>query len=99
MKSISKVLWTKEANENLSKVIKYLEENWTEKEIKKFLTKLDKHISLIRTQPDSFPKSNNYNVRRSVLTKQITLYYSISQETLFIVSIFDNRQNPKKLKI
>ena len=99
MKSISKVLWTKEANENLSKVIKYLEENWTEKEIKKFLTKLDKHISLIRTQPDSFPKSNNYNVRRSVLTKQITLYYSIRQETLFIVSIFDNRQNPKKLKI
>jgi plasmid stabilization system protein ParE len=99
MKSISKVLWTKEASENLSKVIKYLEENWTEKEIKKFLTKLDKHISLIRTQPDSFPKANNYNVRRSVLTKQITLYYSISQETLFIVSIFDNRQNPKKLKI
>ena len=99
MKSISNVIWTKEANENLSKVIKYLEENWTEKEIKKFLTKLYKHISLIQTQPDSFPKANNYNVRRSVVTKQITLYYSISQETLFIVSIFDNRQNPKKLKI
>jgi plasmid stabilization system protein ParE len=99
MKNISKVLWTEEAIENLSKVIKYLEENWTEKEIKKFLTKLNKHISLIQTQPDSFPKANNYNVRRSVVTKQTTLYYSISQDTLHIVSIFDNRQNPKKLKI
>jgi plasmid stabilization system protein ParE len=99
MKNISKVLWTVEANENLSNVIKYLEEHWTEKEIKNFLRKLNKHISLIQTQPDSFPKAINYNVRRSVVTRQTTLYYSISQDTLIIVSIFDNRQNPKKLKI
>jgi len=74
MKNISKVLWTEEANKNLSSIIKYLEENWTNREIEKFLKKLDKHISIIQTQPDSFPKAKNYNVRRSVVTKQTTLY-------------------------
>ena len=99
MKNISKVLWTEEANKNLSSIIKYLEDNWTKREIEKFLKKLNKHISIIQSQPDSFPKTNNYNVRRSVVTKQITLYYSISQDTLNIVSLFDNRQDPQKLKI
>ncbi|MDD2387698.1 MAG: type II toxin-antitoxin system RelE/ParE family toxin [Bacteroidales bacterium] len=99
MKNISKVLWTQEANKNLSIIIKYLEDNWTKKEIEKFLKKLNKHISIIQSQPDSFPKTNNYNVRQSVVTKQITLYYSISQDTLNIVSLFDNRQDPQKLKI
>jgi plasmid stabilization system protein ParE len=99
MKDISKVLWTEEANKNLSNIIKYLEDNWTKREIEKFLKKLNKQISIIQSQPDSFPKTNNYNVRRSVVAKQITLYYSISQDTLNIVSLFDNRQNPQKLKI
>lgn len=80
----------KEANKNLSNVIKYLDENWTKREIEKFLKKLNKHISIIQSQPDSFPKTNNFNVRRSVVSKQITLYYSFSQETLNIVSLFDN---------
>jgi plasmid stabilization system protein ParE len=99
MKDISKVLWTEEANKNLSNIIKYLEDNWTKREIEKFLKKLNKQISIIQSQPDSFPKTNNYNVRRSVVAKQITLFYSISQDTLNIVSLFDNRQNPQKLKI
>jgi len=99
MKNISKVVWSEEANKNLKKIIQYLEENWTEKEIKKFLKKLNKHISIIQLQPDSFPKANNFNVRRSVVSKQTTIYYSIRQDTLSIVSIFDNRQDPKKLKI
>ena len=99
MKNITKVVWSEEANRNLNKVINYLEKNWTEREIKNFLKKLNKHISIIQSQPGSFPKANNFNVRRSVVTKQITLYYNIRQDTLNIVSIFDNRQNPKKLKI
>lgn len=99
MKNISKVIWSEEAVENLKKIIQYLEENWTEKEIKKFVKKLEKQISIITTQPDSFPKANNLDVRRSVLSKQTTIYYNVHQEAIRIVTIFDNRQNPKKLKL
>jgi plasmid stabilization system protein ParE len=99
MKNISKVVWSQEAVENLNKIIQYLEENWTEKEIKKFVLMLEKQISIIKTQPDSFPKANKLDVRRSVLSNQTTIYYNIYQDTIRIVTIFDNRQNPKKLKI
>lgn len=99
MKNISKVIWSEEAVENLKKIIHYLEENWTEKEIKKFVQKLEKQILIITIQPDSFPKANNLDVHRSVLTKQTTIYYNVHQESIRIVTIFDTRQNPKKLKL
>ncbi len=98
MKNISKVIWSEEAVENLKKIIKYLEDNWTEKEIKKFASKLEKQISIIQKQPNSFPKANNFNIRRSVMSKQTTIYYNVNDESIRIVSLFDNRQNPNKLK-
>jgi plasmid stabilization system protein ParE len=99
MKNISKVVWSEEAVENLKKIIQYLEENWTETEIKKFATKLEKQISIIRSQPDSFPKANHIDVRRSVLSKQTAIYYKVDQDSIRIVTVFDNRQNPEKLKL
>lgn len=98
MKSISKVIWSAEALENLEKIITYLEKNWSEKEIKKFVKKLEKQISLIKKQPLSFPKSQLVEIRKSVLSKQITIFYKTSGDTIYIVAIFDNRQNPEKLK-
>ena len=99
MKSISKVVWSEEAVENLQKIIQFLEENWSEKEIRKFAMKLEKQISIIKSQPHTFPKANNFDVRRSVLSKQTSIYYNVHQDTLRIVTIFDNRQDPKKLKL
>jgi hypothetical protein len=40
MKNIAKVIWSAEAVENLEKIIQYLQEHWTEQEIKKFVKKL-----------------------------------------------------------
>jgi len=98
MKNISKVIWSAEALENLEKIITYLEKNWSEKEIKKFVKKLEKQISLIKKQPLSFPKSQLVEIRKSVLSKQITIFYKTSGDTIYIITIFDNRQNPEKLK-
>ncbi|TVR77177.1 MAG: type II toxin-antitoxin system RelE/ParE family toxin [Chitinophagaceae bacterium] len=36
MKKITKVIWSIEAVDNLDKIIAYLEEKWSEKEIKRF---------------------------------------------------------------
>jgi plasmid stabilization system protein ParE len=98
MKNISKVVWSSEAVENLEKIIAYLEEKWSEKEIKKFIKKLEKQISVIKKQPLSFPKSQLIEARKSVLSKQTTIYYKVFEDVIYIVTIFDNRQNPEKLK-
>jgi len=98
MKSISKVVWSKRAKTDLKSIISFLERNWTDKEIANFVRKLDKQIYIIQNQPNAFPATKRKNVRRSVLSKQTTIYYDIMEDAVRIVALFDTRQSPDKLK-
>jgi plasmid stabilization system protein ParE len=61
--------------------------------------KLDKSLEQIQKLPDSFPESEKIRgLRKCVLTKQTTLFYKYSETTIDVITIFDNRQNPKSLK-
>jgi len=99
MKSTYKIIWTDEAFRNLENIITYLEKFWTEKEIRKFARLLDKQLILIKKNPALYPFSKKSDdIRKSVLTK-ITLYYRIIETEIYLISLFDSRQNPDKLKI
>ncbi|PIQ21199.1 MAG: hypothetical protein COW65_10595 [Cytophagales bacterium CG18_big_fil_WC_8_21_14_2_50_42_9] len=100
MRSGYKIVWTNKALANLDNIIQYLTNNWTEKEISKFFRKLDRRINIISQRPLLYPlTSNRKNVRRSVLTTQVTIYYRINKQVVEILTLFDNRKNPFKLKI
>ena len=100
MKSTYKIIWTDESLDGLKSIIEYLEERWTKREIKKFAKLVEKQISLIQNNPKLFPLSSRSNqVRRSVLSKQTTIYYKIVDNNVYIVSLFDNRRNPNSLII
>jgi plasmid stabilization system protein ParE len=99
MKSGYKILWSEQALTDLQNILDYLTENWTQRELKNFSQRLDKRINLIRHYPNLFPSSSTKkSIRRSVLTKHTTIYYQVQTQTLKIVTLFDTRQNPKKLK-
>ena len=99
MKSTYKIIWSDEALKGLKGIIEYLEEHWTEKEITKFARLLDKQLNIIQENPEIFPKSNRTKlIRKSVLTKQTSIYYKIKEDKIFILTLFDNRQSPNKLK-
>ena len=57
MKNGYKILWTDHAITELKETIEYLENNWTEKELRTFSTKLDHTIELISKSPEMFPES------------------------------------------
>ena len=100
MRNGYKIVWSDEALENLEKIIHYLESNWTEKELKRFFSRLEKRIRLISQRPQIFPESQaKSSIKKSVLSKQTTIYYKIGKDTVEIVTFFDNRQNPEKLKL
>lgn len=100
MKSGYKIVWTNKAIANLDFIIEYLARNWTENEISAFFKKLDKRINIIAQRPLLYPLTKNRkNVRRSVLTPQITIYYRINKRAVELLTLFDNRQNPSSLKI
>ena len=99
MESTYKIIWTDEALTNLADIIDYLEHRWTEREIKNFAKLLDRQINMIQTNPELFPTSPTSNrLRKSVLSKQTTICYRVDNDEIRIVTLFDNRQNPKRLK-
>jgi len=99
MKSTFKIIWSKRAFDNLGKIINYLNENWTEKEVHVFSVELERCINIIEKSPDTFPNSNlKPSIRKVVINKQNTLYYRIEGNIVKLINIFDTRQNPKKIK-
>lgn len=98
MRNTYKIIWTSRALSDLKNTIAYLEENWTSREIQKFALLLDLQLNRLKIYPNLFPKSYRYKkIRKSVLTRQVSMYYRVVNQEIQIISLFDNRQNPKKL--
>ncbi|HET8885938.1 MAG TPA: type II toxin-antitoxin system RelE/ParE family toxin [Salinimicrobium sp.] len=94
-----KIVVSKIAERKLEILFGYLMENWSAKVKSDFIRKLDKNILLIKSQPEIFPKSEkNPDLRKCVVTKQTTLFFKFDEHKINILTIFDNRQNPDKLK-
>ncbi|MFA6925321.1 MAG: type II toxin-antitoxin system RelE/ParE family toxin [Bacteroidales bacterium] len=92
-----KVIWTPIAIKSLIKVIEYLEENWTEKEINKFLYLLNSTISRLKRFPETSVAIKGRTSRRSVIDKNNNIVFKVTPKNIIILHIFDSRQNPKKL--
>ena len=100
MKSGFKIFWTDHALSELEQTIEYLENKWTEKELRIFSAKLDHTIELISKSPEIFPTSlGKKGIRRAVVEKHNTLYYLINNENIEIISLFSNHKNPNKIKL
>ncbi len=100
MKTGYKIFWTDFALDELAQTIKYLQENWTEKEIKIFSTQLEETIVFISKNPNLFQSSDTKkDVRRAVVAKHNSLYYRLKNNDIEIISLFSHRQNPKKRKL
>lgn len=96
-----KVFLSELAETKLLKLSDYLILHFDIKTRDKFIEKLSKKIKQISIQPQSCPQSSEYKgLYKCVVTKQTTFYYRISTELreIEIITIFDTRQNPDKLK-
>ena len=95
-----KVSWTPTARKTYFKVLEYLGETWTTREVKNFVDKTEKVLSLIVKDPEMYEASRKKkNVRKGFITKYNTLYYRIKprKKELELITFWDNRQDPKRL--
>lgn len=94
-----KIIISTTATKNALEIAEYIEAKFSLKFRNEFIEKVSKAFELIRSNPEIFPKSEiNANRFRFVLTKQTTIYYRFNSEKITIISIFDTRQNPNKIK-
>jgi len=100
MKSGYKIEWTDNALKELKLTFEYLEEYWTEKEISRLSTEIEKTIQLISNNPKVFAKSDYRGIRRAVVLRLNSIYYSEKEnKCVEIISFYANRKNPKSRRI
>lgn len=92
------VTFSKRAANDYAGISKYLEENWTKREVIRFSNKLEIDLKMLVSHPE-IGKNIKKNIRKLVTSKHHSIYYKIVDDGIYLITIFDNRQNPKKLKV
>jgi len=90
------IFLSQESKKNLRKISIYLASKFGRKTKDDFLNDVDEVLGLLLKNP-YMGKSYQNNIYLFVVVKQVTLYYRIENKVIYIITFFDNRQNPEKL--
>jgi plasmid stabilization system protein ParE len=90
---------SKRASKKLDILLEYLEFEWSFQVKEDFIVKLDEALNQIQLFPESCPKTDFVKgLHMLVVTKQTSVFYRFNSKRINVVTIFDNRMNPKKVK-
>ena len=95
------VRWSPLARNSFQEIVKYLHDNWTLREVERFVHRVESVVVRIQKDPYLFQASyKKTSIRRAIISKQITLFYRISKskKESVLLLFWDNRRNPSKLK-
>jgi plasmid stabilization system protein ParE len=95
------IKWADEAKITFDKNINYLQEEWTDKEIRNFMKQTNNILSRITAYPEMYSQSaKNPKVRKASINKYIVLYYRYysSKKEVILLTFWHNKQDPKRLK-
>lgn len=95
-------LWTNEAHTSFNEIKKSIRKRFTEKEVEVFILELIRTMKAVETFPKSFPVSKVKkfkSTRKALIHPHSTMYYRIKNKSqIIIITFWDNRDNPEKLK-
>ena len=94
-----KILVSELAAFKIEKLLEYLEKEWSRKARNHFHKQLNSSIDVLRQSPFAFPKSEFHpEIRKLVVSKHSTVFYKVSDDLVFIITIFDSRQDPDQME-
>jgi plasmid stabilization system protein ParE len=86
------VNWTDSSLKQSILIKKYIEKNFSEKEINGCYQLLESFEKAISIYPELYPKSTKKSsLRRAVLSREMTAFYSINKKHIDVIALFDNR--------
>jgi hypothetical protein len=98
-KKIRIVEYSNQSIENAKEIVFYLKTRFAKKELDNFFKALIIFEKIVIFYPNIYPASQKKRIRRAVLSKVLSLYYSVNKNIISIISIFDNRwDETSKLK-
>jgi len=94
-----KIEWTLASKNDYWQNIEYLELHWSEKEVVKFIEEIQYSLNLLLKENVLFIKSDYPNIYKMVVIKQITLYYSVENHTIYLLRFWNNYQDLSNFKL
>lgn len=91
-----KVIWTPQAETDLLRICEYLDREWGDRVRSAFLDEVDEVVGLIISFPNMYRSSDFRDVREAVITRHNILFYRIAKDTIYLLSIWDTRQDPAR---
>jgi len=92
-----KVTWTLEAKVRVDHILNYLNEHWSDKEAQDFLDLLYHFERTVASFPRSFKESTRFKgCRLGYVHRHITAIYTISNSTVTILTVLDNRSERER---
>lgn len=93
------IVWTSFARESRTSIFAY----WNKRNKSKFYSKklnllFQESLQQLTFFPESSIKANNQNVRLKIAS-HFEIIYSVSETHIFILDIWDTRQNPQEFPI
>jgi hypothetical protein len=96
-KILPKIIYSKRSLTNVQTIRDYLLHKFTQKEVDNLYGMLGAFESIVVVFPKLYPLIiNSKNIRRAVLSKQLSVFYLYSKDTLSITAILDNRMDNSK---
>lgn len=89
------VFYTPRSRETLQSVYEFILNKFGSRSADKFASKADKIITLISEQPfmfRTFPLDEN--IRIALITRQCSLFYRVTEASVYLLFFWDNRQDP-----
>lgn len=96
---MAKIVWNRRASKQLQELQVYLEKEFGSNTVKTFTNRLFKFLELLTKYPHIGTLENKTeDIHGFLLHRHTTIFYKVKQDTIYILSLFDNRQNPDKRK-
>lgn len=93
------IVWTRTGFNSFDVNIEFIKRKWNDKIIERFISRTNAIIKKISVNPFLFPKSKTYRkYHKAIIHKNITLFYRIISDKVYIILFWDNRQDPVFLR-
>jgi plasmid stabilization system protein ParE len=96
-KLLPKIIYSKRSLANVRTIRDYLLYKFTQKEVDDLYNMLGDFERVVVPFPELYPLiANSKKMRRAVLSKQLSVFYTHLNHTISIAAIFDNRMDNAK---
>ena len=85
------VEYSNQSIDNAKEIVFYLKTRFAKKELDNFFKSLIIFEKIVIFYPNIYPASQKKRIRRAALSKVLSVYYSVTKNSISIISIFDNR--------